>query len=448
MDKITIRFQGKRDAIAPLTWAQQRTWRGSRLKYRTFAYVQAVPSGRSVQEVCNAARWAYEEYESLRTVFPAGADGSPYQRVVKVGSIDVVTISTEEPASAADLDSVIGRFREERFDVATELGALFAIVKCADTPTHLICLLSHLAVDDHGRRALGAALDSYFTGGRDRSSTPLMQPVDRARLERSTKWQDRSSRSLEYWKSVLERLPREGGRSAVMDSCALRAAVSVISEKLSTSTSAVYLAALSVAAGALIGRGTSSFLLPASNRFNPEERAFVGELVQFAPGVLESLDMPFEAVVKDAWNASLKGYRSSRYDEQALQMMISDLDEGEECKRAFDFSFNDMRDFPEGEAPGGRIEKLNDLARLTKIELRDHVYQGGSRFLSFALRGDGNEILSISVHDSYFPEFPVRRILQTIEALVVGVAKGDEEPLNHPLRFTKDHLEFRNGMVN
>ncbi|MEU9469010.1 hypothetical protein AB0D78_20600 [Streptomyces avermitilis] len=242
--------------------------------------------------------------------------------------------------------------------------------------------------------------------------------MDRVQLEQSSKWQEQSARSLGYWKSVLEALPQDGGRSAVMDSCALRAAVSVISKKCARSTSAVYLAAMSVVAGALIGRGKSSFLLPASNRFTLEERSFVGELVQFAPGVLESLNMPFEAIVNDAWKASLKGYTYSRYDEQALQMMLTDLDEGRECKRAFDFAFNDMRKSTEGEAYCGAVESIHDLAKQTKIELREHVYQGGARFLSFALRGDGNGILSVAVHDSYFPEFPVRRILLAIEALV------------------------------
>ncbi|WP_416955681.1 condensation domain-containing protein [Streptomyces sp. Agncl-13] len=442
MDKITIHFEGERDATAPLTWAQRRTWRGSRLKYRPFVHVQPVPSGKELGEVSNAVKWALEEFESLRTVFPLGADGSPYQKVEKAGSVEIFKIPIGESTAEADIQSAIHRLKEDRFDVTSDFGALFAIATCADVPTHLVCLVSHLAVDGHGREALGVALDNHFSGGSDRSPASPMQPVDRARLEQSTKWQEKSARSLEYWKSVLEKLPQDGARSAVMDSCALRAAVSVISKKCSMSTSTVYLAAMSVITGALIGRSKSSFLLPASNRSNQEERAFVGELVQFAPGVLESLDIPFEEIVGDAWKASTKGYRFSHYDEQALQLMLTDLDEGSECKRDFDFSLNDMRSSMQGDGYCGAVEKIRDLAKQTKIEPRENVYQGGTRFLSFALRGDSNHVLTIAVHDAYFPEFPVPHILLAIEALVVGVATGDVEALDHPMRFARACLKI------
>ncbi|MEV0640155.1 condensation domain-containing protein [Streptomyces sp. NPDC050619] len=447
MDKITIHFEGKRDAIAPLTWAQRRTWRGSRLKYRPFVYVQSVPPGKNLREVGNAVKWAFEEFETLRTIFPSDVDGDPYQKVEKVGSVELFKIPTEEPTES-DIQDAIHRLRRERFDITTEFGALFAVVTCVDVPTHLICLVSHLAVDDQGCRALGVALDGYFSGDRDRPSVPLTHPVDRAQLERSTKWQEKSAHSLEYWKSILENLPQDGDRSAVMDSYALRAAVSVLSKKYAMGTSVVYLAAISVVAGALMGRSTSSFLLPASNRLNQEERSFVGELVQFAPGVLESLNAPFETIVTDAWKASLKGYRFSRYDEQALQLILTDLDENRESKRAFDLSFNDMRNSTEGQNGCGAKGEIHNLTKQTEIELRERVYRGGSRFLSFGLRGDGNEILSINVHDSYFPEFPVRRILLAIEALAVGVAMEDVEPLNYPMRFARAYLTSRNTTVD
>lgn len=447
MDRMTIHFEGERDAIAPLTWAQRRTWKGSRLKFRTHAHIQPVPIGKSLHEVSAAAKWAFEEFESLRTKFPSGADGEPYQKVEKIGSAEIFKIPTGDLAET-DIQNAIHRLESERFDIATEFGALFAIATRVDVPTHLICLVSQLAVDGLGCEALGVALDDYFSRERDWPLSPRMQPVDRARLEQSTKWQEMSARSLEHWKSVLEKLPQDGSRSAVMDSHALRAAVSVISEKYTKSTSAVYLAAVSVVAGALIGRSSSSFLLPTSNRLNQEERSFVGELVQFSPGVLESLDLPFETIVNDAWKASLKGYRSSRYDEQALQLMLTDLDEGSEYKRAFDLSFNYMRSSTEKDAFSGPVDEICDLAKQTKIELREHAYQGGSRFLSFDLRGDGNEILSISVHDSHFPEIPVQRILLAIEALAVGVATGDAEALHDPMRFARACLKSRNATVN
>ncbi|MEU0028413.1 condensation domain-containing protein [Streptomyces sp. NPDC006335] len=441
MDEIAISFEGRRDAVAALTWPQRRTWRGSRLKYRPFVYAQKLPSGKTLSEVCATIKWAYEEFESLRTVFPLRADGEPYQKVEKAGSVKVPIIKAEESTIGVSIQDAISHFKRERFDTEAEFGVLFAVLVCADVPTHIICRCSHLAVDAHGCRALSAALDAHLSGKHDQSSTPPMQPIERAQLEQSENGQQKSARALEYWREVLEKFPQDDitSRSAAMVSPALGTAVSIISKKYGVSTSAVYLAAVSVVAGALIGRNKCSFLLAASNRFSAEERAFVGELVQSAPGILDSLDMPFNALLPGAWQASVRGYRFSHYDEQALLQLLDDLDENSERKRVFDFAFNDMRSSRKGENHKTLTDNLRDAMSLTQVEQRENLYEGPARFLSVALREDSRTI-SLVVHDLYFPEFPAHRILLAIEALVVGAAMEDAEPLEHPMRFTRNFL--------
>ncbi|MET9080801.1 condensation domain-containing protein [Streptomyces sp. NPDC004237] len=441
MDKITIGFEGERDAIASLTWAQWRTWQGSRLKYRSFVYVQPLPQGKTLREVCDAVKWAYEEFESLRTIFPSGADGEPYQEVSKKGSADILIVKSEESTVEADVESTMRQFRGERIDTTTEFGAVFAVVTSGGDPTHLICAASHLAVDAHGLMALRRALDAYFSGEHVESSTPQLQPIERARLEQSEKGQQKSARALAYWREVLEKFPRDGetSRSAVMDSSALKAAAHIISKNHRVSTSAVYLASAAIIAGVLIGRSKISFLLPSSNRWTPEEQSFVGELVQFSPGLLESLGGTFGDIVRDASQASIRGYMSSHYDERALARMLQDLDEARESRRAFDFTFNDLRGSTKPEDHSVPAGDLRDAQGQTKFETREQLYRGQGRFLSVAL--DGTEAISIVVHGSHFEEISARRILLAIEDLVVGVAMGDVEPLERPMDFAKNYLE-------
>jgi len=404
-------------------------------------YAQKLPPGKTLSEVAATIKWAYEEFESLRTIFPLSADGEPYQKVDKVGSVKIPIIKAEGSTVDVSIQDAISLFKRERFDTEVEFGVLFAVVVCADVPSHLICRSSHLAVDAHGCRALSAALDGHLSGEHDRPSAPPMQPIERAHLEQSEKGQQKSARALEYWREVLEKFPQDDttGRSTAMVSPALGAAVSVISKKYGVSTSAVYLAAVSVIAGTLIGRNKCSFLLAASNRFSAEERAFVGELVQNAPGILDSLDMPFNAILPGAWQASVRGYRFSHYDEQALQQLLDDLDENSEHKRVFDFAFNDMRSSRKGEDHKELTDDLRDAVKLTQVEQRENLYEGPGRFLSVALRED-NRTISLVVHDLYFPEFPAHRILLAIEALMVGAAMEDAEPLEHPMRFTRNYL--------
>ncbi|MFG3021701.1 condensation domain-containing protein [Streptomyces sp. NPDC048254] len=446
MDKITIGFEGERDAIAPLTWAQWRTWQGSRLKYRSFVYVQPLPQGKTLREVGDAVKWAYEEFESLRTIFPADADGEPYQRVSKKGLVDILIVKSEESAIETDIESITRQFRGERFDTTTDFGAVFAVVTSADDPTHLICAASHLAVDAHGLMALRRALDVYFSGEHVEPFTSQLQPIERARLEQSEKGQQKSARALAYWREVLERFPRDGetSRSAVMNSSALKAAAYVISKNHRVSTSAVYLASVAIIAGTLIGRSRISFLLPSSNRWTPEEQSFVGELVQFSPGVMESLGGAFGDVVRDASQASIRGYMSSHYDERALAGMLQDMDESRESRRAFDFTFNDLRGSTEPEDYSGLAGNLRDAMGQTQFEIREQLYRGQGRFLSVALDGAG--AISIVIHDSHFEEMSARRILLAIEDLVVGVAMGEAEPIECPMDFAKNYLE-RSGVT-
>jgi hypothetical protein len=442
MDEITVTIEGKRDATAILTWAQRRTWRGSRRKYRPFVQILTLSPGKTVQEVRDAVKWAYEEFESLRTVFPVGADGSPYQKVGKTGSVKILIIDEQDSNAESGTRIAIQQLTQERFDVTSEFGVMFAMVTCTGATTQLIFAASHLAVDAHGCGALKGALDRRLSGNHSPSSKPPLQPIERALEEQTEKLQQKSTMALQYWREVLEKFPRgdAGGRAVAMDSPALRTAVSIISKTYRVTTSAAYLAAVSVVAGALIGRSTCSFVLPAANRATPEERSFVGELVQFAPGILESLEKSFGDIVRDAGRASFKGYMFSQYDEQALLEMLQDLDEGGENKRAFDFSFNDMRSSMKLENNRG-AGNLRDAMKQTRITLEEAPFQRPGRFMSASLMDeDETHIISISVHSSYFPTISAQRVSLAVEALAVELAAGDTATFEHPMRFAREYL--------
>ncbi|MET7737693.1 condensation domain-containing protein [Streptomyces sp. NPDC005402] len=438
MEKIVIDFEGDRDATAPLTWAQKRTWKGTQYKYRI---VQAVPipPGKTVQEVCSAIKWAYEEFESLRTTYPVGNDGAPCQKVIRAGSVEIDIVRAGELTLEDDVQAAVSRFGKELHDIRRDISAVFAVVTAGGAPTHLIHMASHLALDCQGAIALNSAIKSYLMGQYVRATDPVFQPVDRARWEQSEIGIRENSRALAYWKEVLEKFPSCSSRSGIMTSPALASAASQIAEKCRVSTSAVYLAALGLVAGALTQRTTCSFLSAFANRKTVKEQSFVGELVQNAGGLLESLDESFETVVRKAWRSSLTAYTFSSFDEQELLDMHQRMDEDRNLdKRVFDIAFNDGRGSRKSNAP---LPAVHDVLSRTVVTEGEEHYRGDGRFFSCSLQDADIERITIIIHDFYFPGLSARRVLLAIEALIVGVAMADIECVERPILAVQGHLE-------
>jgi hypothetical protein len=441
MDGLEIRFEGRREVSAPLTWPQRRTWRGSLLKYR-LVHLQPLPGPTPLRDVCETLRWAYEEFEVLRTVFPVDSDGEPFQLVTRSGAAEVRVIEATTSSLEEELLSAERRFQTERHDVTTDLAVIFALVMCDDSVTHIFILGSHVALDFHGFAALQRAMMKRLATEVDGLAPAAMQPVDRARFEQSAVARKRSDRALAYWRKVIESLPvdnfSEG--AGIMDSAALRTAVTILSDRYKVGTAAVYMAVVAIVMGSLTDRSSCSFLIPVSNRAADDLHEFVGELVQNGAGVVDSLDGTFDDVVASVRRMTMLAYRYSHYDEQDLQRILIDIDEGTDHKRAFDVAFNDMRVSTTDDVAPADAAGLPELMGGTTVWSGDYFYQGASRFLSIALKCAPADIISVTVNGFHFQGVSARQILLAIEALAVRAAAETPEVLRAPLRFSRDEI--------
>ncbi|MBL1110786.1 hypothetical protein JK361_40770, partial [Streptomyces sp. 5-8] len=84
-------------------------------------------------------------HESLRTVFPEGADGVPFQEVrpVGVGVVDVVV----ESATEESLAGLVAGFAGRGFDLTCELPLRAALFELAADSHVLVVVLHHIAGD-------------------------------------------------------------------------------------------------------------------------------------------------------------------------------------------------------------------------------------------------------------------------------------------------------------
>jgi len=300
--RLPINVEGRRSASGAVPWVQRRTWRGARLKDR-LCRVQPVPSGSGVDDVCAAIKWAYEEFESLRTTFPIGENGELYQRVEAHSSADILLVESNAASIETDIDDSVHSFMSDRHDPATDLPVIFAIVTVADTPTHIITAASHLALDVLGFVALGSYLSEYLANGRpSHPAGSSLQSIEQARFEQSASGKVKSRVALGYWKEMLEKCPIEDelNRSAVMDSPGRTARRLDDLQELWRRYTLCFRAGAAVVAGALIRRETCSLVRrPSRSLGRHRNRIAQGLLPELQPLLLGSCSGRLEAAPAD-----------------------------------------------------------------------------------------------------------------------------------------------------
>ncbi|MEV0895343.1 non-ribosomal peptide synthase/polyketide synthase [Actinoplanes sp. NPDC049802] len=142
----------------PLSYAQQRLWFLSRLDEDTTAYhmplVARLTGDLDVAALNAAIGDLADRHATLRTVFPAGPDGVPHQRVLD-----------ERPVlgSTGDVAATI----REPFDLTRDLPLRAALRRIDDTTHDLVLLLHHIAGDEWSMRPLMTDLAAAYRARRD-----------------------------------------------------------------------------------------------------------------------------------------------------------------------------------------------------------------------------------------------------------------------------------------
>jgi amino acid adenylation domain-containing protein len=213
--------------MIPLSYAQQRLWFLSRLD-RGPAYNVPVAvrlRGRIDRKHLRAALGdVLVRHEALRTIFPATADGEPYQRVIEP---DVAELPWADwGCSAAALDEAVGNAARYVFDLTAELPIRATLFRVNAEDHVLLVVMHHIVSDGWSMTPLLRDLAIAYRA-RCADAEPSWQPLP-VQYSDYTLWQqdllgDESDPEsltaiqLGYWTKVLDALPDEvtlpGGRS-------------------------------------------------------------------------------------------------------------------------------------------------------------------------------------------------------------------------------------------
>ncbi|MCQ4202712.1 amino acid adenylation domain-containing protein [Streptomyces coelicoflavus] len=211
----------ERPAEVPLSFAQRRLWFLNRLEGETSSTYNLPIALRLTgtldrDALAAALRDVITRHESLRTVFPESADGTPYQHLLDAG--DACPSLMAVPVSGAELAEAVATETSRGFDLTSE-PPLRACLFAVDGAAHvLVVVLHHIAGDGWSlaplARDLAEAYEARAVGGVPGWEPLPVQYADYALWQRELLGDESDpdsllSRQLAYWKTQLADLPEQ-----------------------------------------------------------------------------------------------------------------------------------------------------------------------------------------------------------------------------------------------
>ncbi|MGW0771726.1 amino acid adenylation domain-containing protein, partial [Streptomyces sp. NPDC002676] len=210
-----------RPAEVPLSFAQRRLWFLNRFEGGTVSAYNLPIALRVTGAVDQAAlraaiRDVVARHESLRTVFPEGADGTPFQHVLDVD--DACPTLLAVPLTEAELPHALADETQRGFDLASE-PPLRACLFAVDGTTHvLVVVLHHIAGDGWSMAPLARDVARAYAA-RTEGHAPAWEPLpvqyadyalwQRDLLGDETDPDSLLSRQVAYWQNHLAELPEQ-----------------------------------------------------------------------------------------------------------------------------------------------------------------------------------------------------------------------------------------------
>ncbi|WP_432827365.1 hypothetical protein [Dactylosporangium sp. CA-092794] len=171
--RVVITFEGEGAGRGPLSWGQLKRWQAVRRlgHWLPLGGARAVPTGTTIDDLADELRFCLRRYVTLRTrlhVPPGDAavlggaapdasgtleaevleSAAPEQEVFASGTLEAEVIEGADPEAVAE------EYRRRPSNLATEWPVRAAIICRAGAPTHLVLLISGLAMDPAALRTL------------------------------------------------------------------------------------------------------------------------------------------------------------------------------------------------------------------------------------------------------------------------------------------------------
>ncbi|MEC3952753.1 amino acid adenylation domain-containing protein [Nocardia sp. CDC153] len=200
----------------PLSAAQQRMWFLNRYDPGSPLYnipgAFEITGALDVSVLRAAIADVVARHETLRTVYPAGPDGQPYQRILPVAAAPI----TEIEVDATEIGETIFAQLSRGFDITRETPLRVCVLRIEPERTVLALAVHHIAADGWSMAPLARDVMYAFAAraaGTAPRWTPLpLQYADYALWQRELLGSDDdpdslANRQLEFWRTQLDGIP-------------------------------------------------------------------------------------------------------------------------------------------------------------------------------------------------------------------------------------------------
>ncbi|MFF3868812.1 condensation domain-containing protein [Micromonospora sp. NPDC001898] len=432
-------FSGADAGTAPLTWAQQVTWRANARHGSNHHFLnlrRTVPvsarAGADTERATRALGALVGRHGSLRTRVRT-VDGEHRQETAATGHLPLLVLAGTGDG-ARDARDAADRLGGVAFDHAREWPVRVALVTVDGRVRQVVLVFSHSTVDAHAAEVVLRDLRLLLLRGRI-DTPPGPQSVDVARLQHGAEGR-RSERAVAYWLREFAGLPTEplppGGpgltprlRRGVLVSSAVDLAARAIAARHRVSTSAVLLAGVTALAAARSGRDRCGLFPMAHNRFPARYANAVANLGQIGFGVVDVADRPaFPLLLSRVWQASLNGLRNAFYDPSALRRGFVDADRDYATAFLPHYYFNDVR-LPAGTAVAAPEVTRRDLRAAmarTGFSWARGLDRASWHLLTHVVDEPGGVGLTLTVDTRHVAVDTVEPFLRELEELLVEAA--------------------------
>ena len=352
VERIMVPFEGDGAGEGALSWGQSENWSTIQAIGNWFPLggVKPLPPGTTLDDIAAELRYLMSRYQPMRTRLRFDADGRPLQVVSDSGEIalEVVDAGDDDPDQVAD--ALSERYRSADHDFTTAWPVRMGVVRHQGEPTHLVVLMSHLAVDGTG----ALIMMGEVAAGTD-APVPELQPLAQARWQQSAAGRRQNDASLRYHEGVLrgvgarryrEQQPTPGQPrywEAEFDSPAMLPAVQAIADRTGLGSSTVLLALFAKSLSGVTGIHPVVLRPIVGNRFRPGLSGVVCTLAQAGLCVLDVADDSFDETVQQAQRSLMRAYKHGYFDPVAMEELKQRVnrERGEEVDTAC--FFNDRR---------------------------------------------------------------------------------------------------------
>ncbi|MFD9591124.1 condensation domain-containing protein, partial [Streptomyces sp. NPDC059980] len=211
----------ERPTVVPLSFAQRRMWFLNRFEGASASLynmpvvlrLDGVPDQGALEAALGDV---VGRHESLRTVFPEGADGVPFQEIRPAGA-GLVSVEVRS-ATEESLAGLVAEFASRGFDLTCELPLRLALFELAEDSHVLVMVLHHIAGDGWSMlplaRDVATAYEARVAGGVPGWDPLPVQYADYALWQRELLGEESDSESVlscqvAYWTRALAGVPEQ-----------------------------------------------------------------------------------------------------------------------------------------------------------------------------------------------------------------------------------------------